>query len=99
MKLKQGVVFDLKEGILRALHVIEHVWLKYGHEAIITAGTDGKHMEGSKHYTGEAVDVRTRYFDKQTASAVAKDLAFKLGSDFDVVIHEGSHIHVEYDPK
>jgi hypothetical protein len=99
MKLKQGVVFDLKEGILRALPVIEHVWLKYGQEPVITAGTDGKHMKGSKHYSGDAVDVRSRFFDAETTVAVAKDLAFKLGSEFDVVNHVGSHIHIEYDPK
>ncbi len=28
----------------------------------VTAGSDGQHMAGSRHYTGEAIDVRSQSF-------------------------------------
>lgn len=66
---------------------------------VITSGTDGPHMEGSKHYTGEALDVRTRNFAsvrqlEQFLAVVTR----KLGDDYQV-IRESDHLHVEYDPR
>ena len=29
---------------------------------VVTAGSDGQHMEDSRHYTGEAIDVRSKNF-------------------------------------
>ena len=63
---------------------------------VITSGNDGKHMKNSKHYSNEAIDIRTNnMIDPDTVALRIKGL---LGKDFDVVL-EQTHIHIEYDPK
>ncbi|MCS3827449.1 hypothetical protein GGP85_002919 [Salinibacter ruber] len=63
---------------------------------VITSAADGKHSTGSLHYSGEALDLRI--WNLPTPAQVAERLQQELGPDYDVVHHEGSHIHVEYDP-
>lgn len=68
------------------------------HEIVITSGTDGSHMVGSKHYSGEALDVRISNFpNKEAVATFARLLRLRLGGDYDVVI-EADHLHIEYDP-
>ena len=99
MILKEGVdVNGLTPEALIILLVAENLWKKYGEELVVTAGLDGKHMEGSKHYEGNAVDLRTRYFNVATQKVVTKELRKRLGKQYDVVMHK-THIHAEYDPK
>jgi hypothetical protein len=64
----------------------------------VTSGTDGKHMTGSKHYIGGALDVRTRGLIPADQLDVRNTIKRRLGKDYDVVL-ESDHIHVEYDPK
>jgi hypothetical protein len=66
------------------------------YEMTITSAKDGKHMVGSLHYTGNAIDIRTR--DMIFLSKVKRQITFDLGIDFDVVL-ENDHIHIEYDPQ
>lgn len=69
------------------------------YDMTITSGTDGKHMEGSKHYTGDALDIRSSVFpDYDARSLFLIELRNRLGKDYDIVI-EKDHIHIEYDPK
>lgn len=60
----------------------------------ITSGTDGTHMNGSKHYTSEALDFRLLGVDTLPFMA---QLRTRLGPAYEV-IREANHIHVEYDP-
>jgi len=75
----------------------EIVLTSYGAELVITSALDGKHMDGSLHYKGLAIDVRSRDVSGREPS-IARDLRAALGSDYDVVI-EPDHFHIEYDPK
>lgn len=67
-------------------------------EIIITAIFDGKHMTGSKHYNGNAFDMRKWIFTPSQLNQFLTDLRANLGPDYDVV-EEETHIHIEYDPK
>lgn len=67
-------------------------------EIWITSCCDGKHMEGSKHYEGLAVDLRTRHLSPNDRLRFASLLARALGPEYDVVL-EPTHLHVEYDPE
>jgi outer membrane receptor for ferric coprogen and ferric-rhodotorulic acid len=69
-----------------------------GKEIIITAGFDGKHMAGSKHYSGNAFDMRKWHYTNDELSTLFVNLCQNLGEDYDVVM-EATHVHVEYDPK
>ena len=71
-----------------------------GFDVIITSGTDGKHMVGSKHYVGQALDFRTKYegVDQTVVDLWIKRFSDRLGPDYQV-IREVDHLHVEWDSK
>ena len=69
-----------------------------GRDAIVTYTTNGEHGADSKHYTGEAIDLRTRDLSVANRQRAANLLRERLGDNYDVV-DEGNHIHIEYDPK
>lgn len=106
MRLKDGSInfAGITADLLQALAVAEdiHVALT-GREAVITSLNDGRHMRNSKHYSGEAADLRVWYTDaKECTQEWADTLASALGSDYDVVYGDPrhlDHIHVEYDEK
>lgn len=98
MKFKNGVILEVNKEISKIFPVIDQIWKDHGQEAVITAGIDGKHMSGSKHYKGDAIDLRTRYFTELEVISVIGALREKLGNDYDIVLHS-THIHIEYDPK
>lgn len=111
MKFKDGVytqVFAMQNGrpvnrapsdkITVAMHEADRIHRDMtGVEMVITAIFDGTHMEGSKHYEGNAFDMRRWHVGSRVKEFIAR-LKTALGSDYDVV-NEPTHIHVEYDPK
>ena len=104
MKVKDGVIFiNPRPSILHAMEVVDIYWrhvLK--RQAVITAGRDGVHSEGSLHYgtlediREAAFDVRTRDLDGAQKAKARLDLKRLLGETFDVVL-EDTHLHIEYD--
>ncbi len=99
MILKKGVsVKQLSPQIVVAIVVADSVYKEFGKELVITSVCDGRHRKASLHYSGNAIDLRTRYFGRATAIKVAQALVDKLTIDYDVVL-EDDHIHIEYDPK
>lgn len=67
-------------------------------EIIITAILDGKHMIGSKHYDGNAFDMRIWIYTQAELNQLISNLKDNLGRDYDIILHE-THLHIEYDPK
>ncbi|MFZ1991549.1 MAG: RHS repeat-associated core domain-containing protein, partial [Alphaproteobacteria bacterium] len=65
-------------------------------DATVTYTTNGTHSEGSLHYSGDAVDLRTRDLTPRQTAQTTRALRNDLGPNYDV-INEGNHIHVEYD--
>lgn len=99
MILKRGVVLALGASMARALNDLDTVVLaETGFEMVITCASDGVHMAGSKHYTGEAIDIRTSNLDALQKVRLRNALAVVLGKWFDVVI-EPDHLHIEFDPR
>jgi hypothetical protein len=97
--IKPGVrIIGLRPEILLAAVAAEQVYAEAGHDFTITAGIDGKHMTGSLHYAGAAIDVRTRDVPAADLPKILARLNECLGSDFDAVL-EGDHIHIEFQPK
>ena len=70
----------------------------HGYQFIITAITDGSHMEGSKHYIGQAIDIRTRHIPEDFRQTIVDDLRRRLTIDYDLVLHS-THLHLEFDYK
>lgn len=106
MRLKDdSVKFEgMSVGILAALPIIERIHKELtGRQVVITSANDGVHREGSKHYSGDAVDLRVWYTDEHVGLTTewAKELWTALGADYDVVYGDPSHmnhIHIEHDP-
>lgn len=73
-------------------------WLWCGREAICTSANDREHMEGSKHYTGEAIDLRILDIYEPDRALYAEALRSAFWGLFEV-IQEPNHIHMEYDPR
>ena len=67
-----------------------------GLDLVWAAALDSKHMPGSLHYVGLAVDVGLPPEDRK--SAIEKELRSALGEDYDLVV-EGDHWHIEFQPK
>ena len=72
-------------------------------DVTITSGTDGKHMTGSKHYSGDALDIRSKNFpNAQSKRAFMTAVLMRLGKGYQMILeHEGKaqeHFHCEYDP-
>ena len=66
------------------------------YEVTVTSGKDGVHSKNSKHYSGGAIDIRSK--DMKLPEYTTLRLKRKLGKDYDIV-YEKDHIHIEYDPK
>jgi len=69
-------------------------------ELVITSINDSTHMKGSRHYTNEAVDIRTHNFSKREYRQMFREhLQNKLGPQFTVLLEaeggENEHIHAQ----
>jgi len=97
LTIKPGVrVRGLSNEILLAIIIAKEVFAEFKEDLTITSLTDGKHMSGSLHYTGDAVDLRLPK-DLSIEVALLSELQAALETGYDVV-WETNHIHIEYDP-
>jgi hypothetical protein len=100
VQTKQGVwLAELNDFFIHFLESLDAVWNKWGNVATITAGADGKHMEGSYHYINQAWDIRI--WGLHDPASMMADLKKALEEDGNEwrVLNETDHIHVEVHPK
>lgn len=64
---------------------------------VITSAYDGKHMTGSYHYKGKALDIRIVHIPEKFWAEIVKDLKRLMGEEYDVIL-EKDHIHIEPSP-
>ena len=96
---KKGVsVRGIQPEIVHAINVANSIISQFGKDCVVTAGTDGKHMGGSLHYVGLAVDLRTRDLNAKEKAVFVYRMKTALGAEYDVV-PESTHLHIEYQPK
>ena len=72
-------------------------------QLVVTSCNDSKHGWGSLHFSGNAVDLRSKNVPRGTLDALVMSLKSALGADCDVVLEDrdgdNEHIHAEYQPK
>ena len=86
----------IRPEMLFGLMIVSDLCRGTGAKALITSVVDGLHMINSLHYAGSAVDfILSLVEDREDWVA---ELSRRLGRDFDV-IDEGTHVHVEYQPR
>lgn len=78
--------------------IVDSVYKSMNTELIVTAITDGKHMQKSLHYEGFAFDCRTHMFTQAQKIILERNVKGALGAEWDVVMHR-THMHCEFDPK
>jgi len=69
----------------------------------ITVGNNGKHMKGSKHYDGNALDIRSKDMKPEIKYSFLAKVMTRLGIGYEGFIEDegtaNEHFHIEYDPK
>ncbi len=99
--IKPGAkITGLQPEILLALQIIYSVFRVYSVPVLtITEGTGAKHMEGSKHYKGLALDIRSKNIPEMTKTLIKHECNINLGESFDFFLEQageaGEHFHVE----
>ena len=106
MILKPGVsTRGISNELLIALTVCNEVYAVHDTNMVITSMNDGTHSLQSKHYRGDAADLRTRNLPQNVdPQDVVREIKERLNSrDYDVIFESADtpneHIHIEYDPK
>lgn len=96
---KNGAVINsMPPIVLDGLIGIVIVFARNGYAFCLTEKDGGKHMVGSLHYKGFAIDFRSWVVPYDKRPALLAQLKRELGSDWDV-IEEDDHFHAEYQPK
>lgn len=105
IRLKKGVkISGLRPEIILGLAIIDSILSLKGYDTVVTSCNDGNHSYGSKHYSGLALDIRSKHI----ASDGLKKEFFKLfksalGEEFDIILENlgetEEHYHMEYHPK
>jgi len=99
---KDSVKFtDLHPAMILAAIRAAGIFESFGVPAIVTSANDSQHMEGSKHFTGRALDFRTKHLGGGGAAFSVRDqLASALGPSFTVLLEDfaqaNEHLHVQY---
>jgi len=89
---------DLAPQLALALIMANEVYDEYGIDMVVTSANDSNHSGTSLHYSGQAVDLRTRTANSGDRQDIRDKVKAKLNVDFDVIL-ESDHIHLEYQPK
>lgn len=70
-------------------------------DMVVTSGNDSTHSVGSKHYTDEALDFRTKPLTADQKKALVVEVKRRLGPDYDVILEDlgqaNEHLHIEAD--
>jgi len=107
MIFKPEVNLELQPMMAKALPLIDlaHHDCELHRDAVCTSAKDGHHMDGSLHYQGLAVDVRSKDLSDAVTHQLAAALRQRLNGDanknrpYQVVIETTPpHLHLEYDP-
>lgn len=100
MRLKQGVKLNgIQPQTVVGMMIVQSIMQDPRcPEFVITSCSDSQHGLKSKHWTGQAFDMRCRTFSTQELrDEILIRMIDSLGHDFDVV-DEDDHFHIEWDP-
>lgn len=106
MEFKNGVYLSIQPKMAEALPLIDAAYNDIGFDAecVITSANDSRHMSGSLHYAGLAVDLRTRDLHPDAIQRLVLALRRRLNGVEDQnrpyqVVIEKDHVHLEYQPE
>lgn len=101
LKIKAGV----RPHLLTIAAAVANVAAQWNITVTITSGTDGVHMQWSKHYTFDALDIRSKapFASLDEKRAFLKAVLKRLGPHYQGILENvgepSEHFHVERDPQ
>jgi hypothetical protein len=105
IKFKEGVRVGRGPSprLVLALMVADQVYAEHGADCVVTSLDDSDHSTRSRHYIGEAVDLRVKHVSSDTADEIFDELFHRLlplGPEY-LVLREfrgepQDHIHIQY---
>jgi len=103
MLVKNGASIEgcRPEILIAAITIIEPVFIVAGVQCVVTGGTEKyKHSaERSRHYSGDALDFRSRDLTDRNKQVVLNKLSEGLGKHFVVILEtDPDHYHIHYAP-
>lgn len=103
LQLKPGVhLAKLSPQMALATIIVHSIYARNNAICTITSANDSTHMAGSLHYTGNALDFRTKTYVANKAMLV-DEIRQALGEEFDVILEamntDNEHLHVESQPR
>lgn len=95
---KKGVQLSrLSKEVKDLLPTIERAWAQIVKTTfVITSGQDGVHKNNSLHYSGFAIDIRTRDANPENVSLFVSYCRRLFSKSVQFVI-ESDHLHLEFD--
>ncbi len=79
--------------------VVHETFRELGVDAIVTSVSDGRHSSTSLHYSGFAIDWRTRDLPDDLARTLLRDrIVSRLGVDYEIIL-ESHHLHCAWEPR
>lgn len=104
MTLKYGTdVKGLKVESLIAIFIASQVYQSHNYKLTVTACLDGAHQENSLHYSGYAIDLRTKNISDSDKPVVIAEIKASLNEQYDVIFEgfgtDNEHLHIEFDAK
>lgn len=95
-KIKPGVELADTPFTRQVIPVVERVYARVvGKAPTITSGTEGQHMEESFHYSGNALDWRSKDLSAATLRELTDELRKELPGMDVIVEYDPRHIHIE----
>jgi conjugal transfer mating pair stabilization protein TraG len=105
VKLKTGVRLDrIHAATVVGLQILVQIFSSMGiPELVITSAQDStEHKEGSLHYVGKALDIRSKALEPAQKRSILVAFNAAAGENFDFILEaEGlsrEHFHMEVDP-
>ncbi len=105
LSLKPNVRLDkLTPQMVVGLMIAWSIYSGFGYDLTVTSGEDGTHSDLSKHYQGDALDLRTKHVPADKLALILATMKAACDNQYDVVLEgadtpgsTGQHIHLEYD--
>lgn len=103
LQLKPGVhLAKLSPQMALAATIVHSIYARNNAICTITSANDSTHMAGSLHYSGNALDFRTKNY-VASKTLLIEAIKEALGQDFDVIFEaegtENEHLHLEWQQK
>lgn len=101
VNVKDGVKLkELNPEYLEMCAAVISCWPRKDVTPVVTSANDGQHMKGSRHYTNQALDFRTKSLRSRDEKVeFHRRVKEALGPKFDVLLEglekDNEHLHIE----